>query len=140
MKKRLWVRMLSALFVAIATMRAQEFKGTLLGRITDPSGAVIPNANITVRNEETGVPEHTISNAGGNYTFPFLLPGRYTVRTEAKGFRTTEQHAVNVDINDRIELNVMLQVGSSSEKIVVEAEFRSYRQQALTLVRLLNVR
>jgi hypothetical protein len=121
MKKRLWVRMLSALFVAIATMRAQEFKGTLLGRITDPSGAVIPNANITVRNEETGVPEHTISNAGGNYTFPFLLPGRYTVRTEAKGFRTTEQHAVNVDINDRIELNVMLQVGSSSEKIVVEA-------------------
>src|SRR5436309_6549537 len=70
------------------TLFAQEFRATLTGRVTDPSGAVIPGAEITVTNTDTGVIVNTKSDRTGNYTVPFLLPGHYSVQASASGFNT----------------------------------------------------
>ena len=101
---------------------AQEFRGAILGRITDPSGAVVPGAVVTVTNEETNVAIETQSNRDGNYNVPFLLSGRYKVSAAAPGFRTTVQPGVIVQVNDRIALNLTLQLGAISESVVVTAE------------------
>src|SRR3954468_10737667 len=91
---------------------AQEFRGSILGRITDTTGAVVPAADIKVTNADTNVAVETKSNAEGNYTVPFVIPGHYTVTVSAQGFRSTEQPGVVVQINDRIELNLTLQIGT----------------------------
>src|SRR4051812_24019622 len=98
----------SLLFVAVLAtlfaprLAAQEFRGSILGRITDTTGAVVPAADIKVTNADTNVAVETKSNAEGNYTVPFVIPGHYTVTASAKGFRSTEQPGVVVQINDRI--------------------------------------
>src|SRR5207248_120434 len=81
-----------------------------------------PGATVKVTNEETNISAETKANAEGNYTVPFIIPGRYTVSAAAKGFRGTEQPGVMVQINDRIELNLTLQIGTATESIVVKAE------------------
>jgi hypothetical protein len=118
-------RILTLVFIAIlqtAAVFGQEFRGSILGRITDPSGAVIPGADVKVTNEETNVVVETQTNQDGNYHVPFLLPGRYKVSVAAPGFRTTVQPGVIVQVNDRIALNLTLQLGSLSETVVVTAE------------------
>src|SRR5580698_3110069 len=64
----------------------QEFRGALTGQVTDPTGAVIPNAAITVTNEGTGSCSKTTSGGDGLYTVPFLVPGKYRVNVSLKGF------------------------------------------------------
>jgi hypothetical protein len=111
----------SAAFLTVP-LPAQEFRGGILGRVTDPSGAVVPGAAVTVTNQETNVAVETRTNQEGNYNVPYLVPGRYIVSVAAKGFRKTEQPGVVVQINDRIELNVAVQVGSTGESVVIRAE------------------
>ena len=118
-------RILTLVFIAIlqtAAVFGQEFRGSILGRITDPSGAVIPGADVKVTNEETNVAIETRTNQDGNYNVPFLLPGRYKVSVAAPGFRMTVQPGVIVQVNDRIALNLALQLGSLSESVLVTAE------------------
>jgi len=101
---------------------AQEFRGSILGRITDASAGVVPGASVTVTNEETNVSVETRTNQEGNYNIPYLLPGRYRISVSAPGFRTAEQRGIVVQINDRIELNLTLEVGSTTESVVIKAE------------------
>jgi len=121
MKNRIIPLMLFAVLQCAAVF-GQEFRGTILGRITDPSGAVVPGAAVTVSNEETNVAIETRTNQEGNYSVPFLIPGRYKVSVAAPGFRTTVQPGVIVQVNDRIALNLTLQLGAVSEALVVTAE------------------
>lgn len=81
----MFVRILALFLAASAATFAQEFRGTVLGRVTDPSGAVVSGAAVSVTNEETNVRVDAKSNADGNFNIPFLLPARYTVRVEAPG-------------------------------------------------------
>src|ERR1700685_1194243 len=67
---------------------AQEPTGTITGTITDASGAVVPNANITVTNRGTGAIRTTVATSAGLYSAPSLLPGTYQIRVEQQGFRT----------------------------------------------------
>jgi len=101
---------------------AQEFRGSILGRITDASSAVVPGAAVVVTNEETNVSVETRTNQEGSYNVPYLPPGRYRISVSAPGFRTAEQRGILVQINDRIELNLTLEVGSTTESVVIKAE------------------
>ena len=76
----------------------QEFQGTILGRITDSSGAVVPDVQVTVVNTETDAASSTKTNMQGNYRVPFLLPGDYRVLVEHPGFRKIERHNVRVSM------------------------------------------
>ena len=108
-------------FTAIAA--AQEFRGTILGRITDPSGFVIPSASITITNLDTQARYAVVSNADGNYSIPFVNPGTYIVTVVgARIQRDRSGLGLLVRIDDRIALDFSLEVGQTSEKITVRAD------------------
>jgi hypothetical protein len=95
--------------------------GTLRGQVTDPSGAVVPNATVAI--VESGVPTHAITtNRTGNYEIGNLAPGKYTVTANAKGFATFGQTDVNVAAGQVTPLNIALDINVKEEKVKVEAE------------------
>ena len=98
---------------------AQEFRGTISGQVSDPSGAAVPNANVTVREVKTGTTNKTKSDAAGQYVVPFLLPGEYTITVDEPGFQTTTQQNVTVDAQAHPIINVTLQVGEATQTVTV---------------------
>jgi hypothetical protein len=112
--------LLAAFFVLFATQAlAQE--ATILGTVTDPTGASVPNAAIVITNTETGVTRNTTTNSDGQYVSPDLVIGRYSVRVTATGFKATEQKGVTLAVGDRTRLDFKLIVGSVQEQVTVEA-------------------
>ena len=107
-----------ALSFALA-VHAQESRATVIGRVTDSSGAVIPAAAVSFTNIETGVVVRTQTNNEGNYFSSFLIPGNYRIVAEKPGFKTLVQSKVTLSVNDRVELNLTLEVGTQAESITV---------------------
>jgi len=101
---------------------AQETRGTILGRVTDPSGAVIAGAEVRATNVATGVSAGARSNESGNYTLPYLIPGGYSIQSELVGFKKFIREGIHVRVNDTVEVNIQLQVGDTAESIEVRAE------------------
>lgn len=112
---------LAVLVTAASLICAQEYRATIAGVVTDPSGAATPGARVSAINLESGVAVNTESNAQGRYVIPLLMPGRYKVRVEHPGFKSFERSPIELRINDRIEVNVALEVGQVSERVTVEA-------------------
>jgi len=117
MDTRLLILALTGLSVA-----AQDYRGSILGRITDPTGAVVPGAKITLTNEGTNWKLSTESNSEGHYLAPLLEPGRYAIEVEAAGFKRVQRSGLNVQTGDKITLNFQLEVGMTSETVTVRAE------------------
>ncbi|MFB3828817.1 MAG: carboxypeptidase regulatory-like domain-containing protein [Bryobacteraceae bacterium] len=116
-----------SLCVLIATLlagavSAQEARGTIVGRITDPSGAVVPGATVTVTNTAMGTKTVLTSNAAGLYQALFLIPGIYQVAVDAGGFKRFVRNDIEVRVNDRIEINAALELGVAAETVTVSAE------------------
>lgn len=111
------------LVLSFGTATAQEFRGTIAGTITDPQGAVVPAASVTVQNVETNVSATAATNEEGAFTFPLLLPGKYKVTANAAGFKTTVQENMQLNVGDRLSVDVQLQIGSATEvNIVADTE------------------
>ncbi len=119
-------KLLSVIFVAAVlfalSASAQESRGSITGRVTDFSGSAIPNASVTATEESTNVAVTGISNEQGNYQILFLRPGRYSVSTTVAGFKTFQRGGIEVRIGERIGLDIRLDVGDVTEKLVVTAE------------------
>jgi Carboxypeptidase regulatory-like domain len=109
---------LLVLFTAMAAF-GQAGRGGVSGNVTDPAGAVIPGANLTLLNPATGVALHSTSNSAGFYTFISLNPGVYQVTASQKGFATTTQEKVEVVVDQVTQVNVSLKVGAETEKVTV---------------------
>jgi hypothetical protein len=108
-----------ALFVALPVTHAQT-TATVTGTVLDTSGAVIPNAQVTIINEASNDTRVITSNGDGNFVFPSLIPGSYTISVELKGFKTGKQVGVVVHAGDNIKVpNFALEVGDSSTSITV---------------------
>ncbi len=107
------------IFSALAM--SQEFRGTIRGRIMDPSGAAVAGAAIEVVNTETNVKVTATSNEAGNYQVPFLLPGDYVVRVEHPGFKTLERRGIRVSLNELVTLDLTLELGQTTESVTVTA-------------------
>ncbi len=103
---------------AIAAL-AQE--ATIVGTVTDPSGSVIPHANVTAINTDTNQSRTTTSNDVGQYTLPALHIGHYQVKAEASGFKATDQTGIVLNVGDRTRVDFQLQVGATQQSVTVEA-------------------
>ncbi len=114
-------RIAIALTILLAPAGAQEFRGTILGRITDPSGAPVAGSSIEALNVETGVKIGSKSNESGNYQIPFLVPGNYSVLVEHAGFKRIERSGVRVATNTQVTLDLALELGTASETVNVVA-------------------
>lgn len=105
--------------VASVAAFAQGERGTITGTVSDPAGAVVPAAAISARNTGTGELYNTTATGTGNYTLPSLPPGLYDVTVSAAGFSKSVQQGLRVDVAITIRVDVVLQVGSSTESITV---------------------
>lgn len=99
---------------------AQETRAQILGRVTDQSGAVVVGAAVKAVNTATNVTTTATSNQTGDYALPFLIPGTYNVIGQMAGFKDFEQEGVILRVADKATLNIVLQVGQASERVVVE--------------------
>jgi hypothetical protein len=100
-------------------VHAQATGATLSGAITDPSGAVIPNAKVSIKNTATGVVTNGTTNSAGFYTVPNLLPGPYEVTTSAMGFQPEVRSGITLTVGQQQVLNVKLRVGEATQTISV---------------------
>src|SRR6266550_1552889 len=107
--------MLGAMFAS-----AQEFRGVISGQVTDPSGAVVPNALIEALREGTQQPYTAQSNGTGIFSIPYVLPGRYDITVEAPGFKKAVRTGVNLDVSQKLSLTIALEVGSVDETVTVQ--------------------
>lgn len=97
----------------------QEFRGVIAGTVTDPNGAVVAGATVTVRNTGTNVASTVTTNDSGAYTVPFLAPGVYAVSATGNGFKTSSRESVQVNVDDRLAVDFNLEIGTSAEVNIV---------------------
>src|SRR5437764_1109569 len=109
------------LLLAFAAAGAQEFRGSLTGKVTDPNGAAVPGATVTVKNVDTNVEASATTNEEGAYSFPLLQPGKYTLTVTAQGFSTATHEAIEVRVADKLTLDVPLQVTGVGETVTTVA-------------------
>jgi hypothetical protein len=111
-------------FLALASCaRSQEITATILGTVTDPSGAVVAGATIVVVNTDQAIVARRLTTSkSGEYVVPLLVIGHYEVSAEASGFKTSRETAIELNVNDRRAVNFVLQVHGLSDEIKVEAE------------------
>ena len=106
------------LFIPLASL-AQDARGAVGGRVSDSSGAVIPNAEVRITNDATGVAAAARTNSAGAYALPYLLPGNYTLECQIDGFKKWVRAGIQVRVNDNLEVPIHLEVGQRTETFVV---------------------
>jgi hypothetical protein len=97
----------------------QIVQAQLLGAVTDTSGAAVPMAKVTVKEIATGVVTTTTTDGLGNYIFPALSPGNYTLTAEMQGFRTTVMSGIILTVDQKASLDVRLQIGAVTTQVEV---------------------
>ena len=107
------------LAISVSMLSAQSGYAVLNGRVQDSSGAVVPNVPVTARNVLTDVVLNSVSNSDGYYSFLNLIPGTYTLTARQQGFKNLERTGVVLQVGDRLEVNLVLQVGDSSQQVTV---------------------
>jgi hypothetical protein len=117
------IAVLVAMLVGIpAASSAQAIRGTLLGTVTDSSGAAVPGATVTITEIRTNVSASTSTNESGNYTFPNLREGFYRVEGELTGFKKVIRDNVQVDVNTTVRVDMELAAGEVTETVTVASE------------------
>jgi Carboxypeptidase regulatory-like domain len=109
----LWLALLSVVVIAQVTT------ADLVGTVRDSSGAVIAGAKVVLANDATGVNRTVTSDQSGNYSFIGLQPGRYTLNVEQQGFRKLAQSGIELQVNQRAQVDVALQVGAVGETVEI---------------------
>src|SRR5947207_11122135 len=110
-----------AAFVASVAF-AQSDRGAITGTVADATGALIPGAPIVLMNADTGTRSETVTTATGNYTLPALPVGTYKLSVEKPGFSKYERTNISVQVAVTTRVDVVLQVGSATQSIDVDAE------------------
>jgi len=101
---------------------AQAVTGTLLGNITDSSGAAVPGVTVTATEVDTTVSRTAVSNEAGHYTFPSIQNGKYTITAELQGFKKVSRPNIEVAVNTTVRVDLTLEVGAVTEAVNVSAE------------------
>jgi hypothetical protein len=96
--------------------------GTILGTVTDSSGAVVANAKVTIVNEGTGLTRVVTADSNGEYTAPALPTGHYTITSEMTGFKTVALSNIELGVDQRVRINIKHEVGAMTESVSVTAE------------------
>ena len=118
---KIWVFFLLFALLLPALGRAQSFTSTISGTVTDPTGAVIPNAEMTLTLIATGTSARGTTGPSGLYSFPNLRPGIYELKAAAPGFRDFVQRGVEVGIGQSVRADVRLELGAAIQTVEVTA-------------------
>lgn len=107
------------LFASALYVFGQE--ATIVGTVTDSSGASVAGATVTITDRDTGQVHHLTTGSAGEYVAPDIHIGHYTVRVEAKGFKAAQRQDISLQVGDRIRADFQMQVGTAQETVTVEA-------------------
>ncbi|MCC6393266.1 MAG: TonB-dependent receptor [Bryobacterales bacterium] len=127
MKIRRAFRMM--MLLTLLTPGANAQNAEIAGRVVDPSGAVIPQADIMVVNTETGTARKTASNDEGYYAVPLLQPGRYRLTAQKSGFKPVARDGIVLQVGDRLTMNVAMEIGTAAEHVTVSGELPLLRTE-----------
>ena len=111
-KRRLWSLLLALLSISLLPAHGQVDQGTIAGTVTDPTGAVVSNANVTITNVDTGFTQTDKTDGRGTYTFSPVKIGKYSIKVMAPGFNTKQQDNVQLHVGERAGVDLSLAVGS----------------------------
>src|SRR3984957_14315401 len=114
--------LLAFVLLAAIGLSAQTFRGTILGTVTDASGAVLSGAKVTVKNLGTGLERTTETSADGSYSLPELPIGTYTVSVTQAGFQTAVTTGVEVDVASERRVDAAMKAGQVSTRVEVSAD------------------
>ncbi len=103
-------------------LAAQGTGGRILGLVSDPTGAVLSGVKVTATNDATGIARDSVTNDSGEYVFPTLPVGTYTLSFDANGFKKGVRRGIALDVNQAITLNMTMQLGESKEIVDVTSE------------------
>src|SRR5437868_6151208 len=133
---------LAALLTCLLTLTAlgQQTTGSLNGSVTDPSGAVVAGATVTVVNAATGAERSAISNSTGTFDFQALQPGTYTISVDAKGFKKAVSRDIVVSVATATQVTIPLEVGQASETVTVTASQEVINTLSPSLTNVINTR
>ncbi|MGA7575565.1 MAG: carboxypeptidase-like regulatory domain-containing protein, partial [Terriglobales bacterium] len=122
--QRLWVGFVVGCLclLMLGTAMAQSDRGTIAGTVQDSSGAAVAGAAITIKGADTGSVYQAVSSGNGSYRVNDVAIGRYDLTIEAKGFKTSLQKGVLIEINSVAALNITLQPGDVKEEVTVLAD------------------
>ncbi|MFB3826291.1 MAG: carboxypeptidase regulatory-like domain-containing protein [Bryobacteraceae bacterium] len=126
-------RFLAAILFCVSAAYGQVEQGTLTGTVTDQSGAVVPGAQVTARNTQTGVEAGTQANAEGLYRLPYLHPGVYDLSAEAQGFQKARVTGINLLVGLTATVDFALQVGPVQNEVTITATTVMLEQQTASL-------
>jgi hypothetical protein len=110
------------LLLVAGVITAQEFRGSITGRVMDAAGAVVPGAQVSATNTATNASLWATTDESGDYTILFLTPGTYNMTVEATGFKKLLRQAVEVRVGDKLTLDLTLEVGQVAETVTVTTE------------------
>jgi len=113
--------LLLALLLSGPAARAQDFRGSILGVVSDAQGAAIPGVSVTVTNLGTNVAGTVITDGRGQYRAPYLISGNYSVQVQLQGFKSVVRKPIEVRVGDSITVDVTLQAGGIEEVVEVVA-------------------
>jgi len=119
---RAHAKLLIVLACCIPAGWAQQGRGTILGTVADSSGAAVAGARVSIVNTETNTVVGTQTNSDGNYTSPALIVGEYQVTVEHAGFKKTVRTGIRLQVDQRAEVNLQLELGTVGESIQVTGE------------------
>ncbi len=121
-----------------ALLFAQGYFGTVSGLLTDPSGAVVQNAKVTLTDQQKGYTFTTTSDSAGRYLFRAVSPGHYSVTAEMKGFDKVVVTNIKVDVNDNATANLSLRMVAAKETVQVSAQAEAVATQDATTGQVIN--
>ncbi|MFN9084273.1 MAG: carboxypeptidase regulatory-like domain-containing protein, partial [Acidobacteriota bacterium] len=112
----------AALFAAAGALPAQNITGSLLGNVTDPTGAPVPRAAVEITNIDTNQSVRTLTDVAGLYQALYLRPGAYRLRVNANGFKQSLRENVTIQVESTIRADFSLQLGEATSTVTVTAE------------------
>jgi hypothetical protein len=116
------VFLIASILLLSITAFGQEFRGSISGKISEGSGAAVPNATVQVTNTSTNTSAHVTTNNLGDFAALYLTPGPYRVTVEAKGFKKSIREGIEIRVGDRLTLDLQLEVGAVNETVNVTAD------------------
>lgn len=123
MRSRSFLGLLLLVVAMTGSMRAQTTSGSIAGTVHDPQGAAVPNATVTVTEQDKKLSFTTATDSEGRFAFPQLQPGRYTIAVESPNFKKSERRDVVLNANDKLAAGIFtLEVGAMAQTIEVQAE------------------
>ncbi len=109
-------------FLLISSFLYAATTGSIAGTVTDPAGAVLPNATVSVTNQAQGIQNKTTTDSKGTYSFPILPVGKYDLKVEAASFKAQTKSGLTVDIDSAIKMDLALEIAERLESITVTAD------------------